>query len=169
LCCSETEAGQSQVVRWNVHMLGLAWYRFVVHAYYALTFCFGGNSVKCSVLQRRKGKLLNSCSDCLVSFHSVFSLPSDGLMSPHHHRSGKNKKPFGENVILYFVLSFKQEPLLYPNITHFVEPNTNIVWIKRQHFCVTFCKCHIHILVQRPDVLTNGLIIFLSFSRHVPK
>jgi len=159
----------SQVVRWNVHMLGLALYRFVVHAYYALTFFFVGNSLKCSVLQRRKGNLLNSYSDCLVSFHSVLSLPSDRLMSPHHHRSVKNKKPFGRNVILYFVLSFQQEPVLYPNITHSVEPNTNNVWVNRQHSCVTFCKCHIHVLVQRPYILTDGLIIFLSSSRHVPQ
>ena len=32
----------SQVVRWNVHVLGLAWYSFVFHAYCALTFLWGG-------------------------------------------------------------------------------------------------------------------------------
>jgi len=30
----------SQVVRWNVHMLDLAWYCCMVHAYYALIFFF---------------------------------------------------------------------------------------------------------------------------------
>jgi hypothetical protein len=133
-----------------------------------LFFFFFGNSLKCSVLQRRKSKLLNSCLDCLVSFHSIFSLPSDRMLSPHHHRSRKNKKLFSKNILFYFVPSFQQEPMLYPNITHSVEPNTNIVWLNREHSCVIFWKCQVHILAQRQDILTNGLIIFLSSSRRVP-
>lgn len=138
------------------------WSLFTIYSLF-----FFGTSLKCGVLQRRKGKLLNSCSDCLVSFHSIFSFPSEGMLSPHHHRSGKNKKSLVKT--LYFILlSFQREPMLYPNITYSVEPNTNIVYLNRQHSCVTFWKCHIHILAQRADILTDGLIIFLSSSRYVP-
>ena len=123
--------------------------------YYSLTFFF---ALEMQCVTQKKRQLLNPCLHCLTSFHSIFLFRTDKMLSLPCHRSGKSKRPFSKHVIFYVVLSFQQEPLLYPNI----------VWLNRQHSCFIFWKSQVHILAQRQDIPTDGLIVFLSSSRHMP-
>ena len=154
----------SQVLRWFVCVLGLAWCCGVVPVYTDFFIFWQLLEMQCVTKKKRQAAEFLFRLSGLFPLNILISFRQNAESTPSRVERIKNRLV---KTLYFILLSFRREPMLYPNITHSVEPNTNIVWLNRQHYCVTFWKCHIHILAQRPDILTDGLIIFLSSSRYV--